>query len=231
MRRTARAMSVAVLAGAALVIPGPAAFADPGAGESPGAVRPEAPATVPGPVTVPGSCDGTGAGAVPQDGCASGDARQTPAPQQGLGQTQQQTQEPGDGGTQGDAQGQWDQQQGQGEGDGLWQEQGQGEGQDQWQSQTPGQDQNQNQNQGRGQGQEQGCEEGGSCEDGGADGCRASGGDDDCTPAHVEHGVEAGQGGTFEDSVPALVAGGVLIAAAGAGAGYRILGRRRAAGG
>ncbi|MBJ6641149.1 hypothetical protein H4K36_30755 [Streptomyces sp. DHE7-1] len=47
----------------------------------------------------------------------------------------------------------------------------------------------------------------------------------------MEHGVEAGQGGAFEGSVPALVAGGVLIAAACAGAGYRILGRRRAAGG
>ncbi|MBJ6641148.1 hypothetical protein H4K36_30750 [Streptomyces sp. DHE7-1] len=35
MRRTARALSVAVLAGAALVIPGHAAFADPGAGRAP----------------------------------------------------------------------------------------------------------------------------------------------------------------------------------------------------
>ncbi|MFJ6843605.1 hypothetical protein ACIQRE_13125 [Streptomyces griseoluteus] len=49
-------------------------------------------------------------------------------------------------------------------------------------------------------------------------------------PPTVEHGVQAGAGGTFSDSVPALAAGGALIAAAAAGAGYRLYGRRRSAG-
>ncbi|MGW5335939.1 hypothetical protein [Streptomyces bauhiniae] len=49
-------------------------------------------------------------------------------------------------------------------------------------------------------------------------------------PPTVEHGVQAGAGGTFSDSVPALAAGGALIAAAVAGAGYRLYGRRRPAG-
>ncbi|MFJ4001980.1 hypothetical protein ACIPWL_00705 [Streptomyces sp. NPDC090023] len=49
-------------------------------------------------------------------------------------------------------------------------------------------------------------------------------------PPTVEHGVQAGAGGTYTDSVPALAAGGALIAAAAAGAGYRLLGRRRPAG-
>ncbi|MGV9790668.1 hypothetical protein [Streptomyces sp. NPDC003435] len=49
-------------------------------------------------------------------------------------------------------------------------------------------------------------------------------------PPTVEHGVQAGAGGTFTDSVPALAAGGALIAAAAAGAGYRMFGRRRPAG-
>lgn len=49
-------------------------------------------------------------------------------------------------------------------------------------------------------------------------------------PPTVEHGVQAGAGGTFSDSVPALAAGGALIAASAAGAGYRLYGRRRPAG-
>ncbi|MEW1640697.1 MULTISPECIES: hypothetical protein [unclassified Streptomyces] len=47
-------------------------------------------------------------------------------------------------------------------------------------------------------------------------------------PAAVQRGVRAGEGGAFTDSVPALVAGGVLIAAACAGAVYRL--RRRTPG-
>ncbi|MDT9695428.1 hypothetical protein [Streptomyces sp. P17] len=43
-----------------------------------------------------------------------------------------------------------------------------------------------------------------------------------CPPAVVQKGVRAGEGGTFTDSVPALVAGGVLIAGALGGAGYRL---------
>lgn len=44
----------------------------------------------------------------------------------------------------------------------------------------------------------------------------------DCDGAAVDHGVQAGDGGTFTDSVPALVAGGVLIAGAAGGAVYRL---------
>ncbi|MDW4905437.1 hypothetical protein RB628_08770 [Streptomyces sp. ADMS] len=46
------------------------------------------------------------------------------------------------------------------------------------------------------------------------------------TPAPVQRGVQAGQGGAFTDSVPALVAGGVLIAGAAGAAVHRL--RRRA---
>ncbi|MGX9884992.1 hypothetical protein [Streptomyces sp. NPDC002276] len=52
---------------------------------------------------------------------------------------------------------------------------------------------------------------------------------DSCAGAAViERGVRAGEGGTFTDSVPALVAGGVLIAGAFGGAVYRL--RRRTPG-
>ncbi|MCX4766201.1 hypothetical protein OG562_35540 [Streptomyces sp. NBC_01275] len=46
-----------------------------------------------------------------------------------------------------------------------------------------------------------------------------------CAPATVEHGVRAGEGGAFTGSVPALVAGGLLIAGAVAAAVHRL--RRR----
>lgn len=49
--------------------------------------------------------------------------------------------------------------------------------------------------------------------------------DDSCAGAAVEHGVRAGTGGAFTDSVPALVAGGLLIAGALAAAVHRL--RRR----
>ncbi|KUM78293.1 hypothetical protein [Streptomyces curacoi] len=49
--------------------------------------------------------------------------------------------------------------------------------------------------------------------------------DDACGHTQVPHGVRAGAGGTFTDSVPALVAGGLLIAGALGGAVYRL--RRR----
>ncbi|MEU2927018.1 hypothetical protein ABZ636_18505 [Streptomyces sp. NPDC007251] len=53
--------------------------------------------------------------------------------------------------------------------------------------------------------------------------------DGDAEPPTVQHGVEAGTGGSFTDSVPALAAGATLIAAACGGAGYRLYGRWRAA--
>ncbi|CAL9396591.1 hypothetical protein [Streptomyces sp. enrichment culture] len=43
-----------------------------------------------------------------------------------------------------------------------------------------------------------------------------------CGGASAEHGVRAGAGGTFGDSVPALVAGGVLIAGAAGAAAHRL---------
>lgn len=45
---------------------------------------------------------------------------------------------------------------------------------------------------------------------------------EDCRRADTQHGVQAGAGGTFTDSVPALVAGGVLITGALGGAAYRL---------
>ncbi|MFE9022540.1 hypothetical protein ACFYNL_28810 [Streptomyces sp. NPDC007808] len=49
---------------------------------------------------------------------------------------------------------------------------------------------------------------------------------EDCADSAVEHGVRAGGGGAFTDSVPALVAGGLLIAAALGGAAHRLYRRR-----
>ncbi|MGP4011255.1 hypothetical protein [Streptomyces sp. 4N124] len=46
--------------------------------------------------------------------------------------------------------------------------------------------------------------------------------DTSCGGAVIEHGVHAGDGGAFNDSVPALVAGGVLIVGAFGGAVYRL---------
>ncbi|WP_328437623.1 hypothetical protein [Streptomyces sp. NBC_00444] len=46
--------------------------------------------------------------------------------------------------------------------------------------------------------------------------------DTSCGGAVIEHGVHAGDGGAFNDSVPALVAGGVLIVGAFGGAAYRL---------
>ncbi|WP_327319056.1 hypothetical protein [Streptomyces sp. NBC_01235] len=50
-----------------------------------------------------------------------------------------------------------------------------------------------------------------------------------CAPATVEHGVQAGAGGAFTDSVPALAAGGLLIACALGAAVHRLC-RRHPAG-
>ena len=43
----------------------------------------------------------------------------------------------------------------------------------------------------------------------------------------MDHGVQAGEGGTFAPSLPALVTGGVLIAAAFGAAGHRLWRRGR----
>jgi hypothetical protein len=49
-----------------------------------------------------------------------------------------------------------------------------------------------------------------------------------CTQSATQHGVEAGAGGTFTASGPALIGGGTLIAAALAGAAHRMWRRREA---
>ncbi|MFI1068362.1 hypothetical protein [Streptomyces puniciscabiei] len=72
------------------------------------------------------------------------------------------------------------------------------------------------------------CRAGHDCGD--RDGRRGPG-TDGCDPPTVQHGVEAGAGGSFSDSVPALAAGAAFIAAACGGAGYRLYGRCRPAGG
>ncbi|WP_019071345.1 hypothetical protein [Streptomyces hokutonensis] len=63
---------------------------------------------------------------------------------------------------------------------------------------------------------------------GGQPPCQEPRGDSCAGAAVIERGVRAGEGGTFTDSVPALVAGGVLIAGACGGAVYRL--RRRTPG-
>ncbi|MFF5367548.1 hypothetical protein [Streptomyces sp. NPDC013187] len=47
----------------------------------------------------------------------------------------------------------------------------------------------------------------------------------ECAPAAVQRGVRAGDGGAFTDSVPALVAGGALIAGAFGAAAHRLRNR------
>ncbi|MYS44975.1 hypothetical protein GTY23_27865, partial [Streptomyces sp. SID5998] len=44
----------------------------------------------------------------------------------------------------------------------------------------------------------------------------------------AQHGVQAGTGGSFTASLPALIGGGALIAAALCGAAHRVWRRRRA---
>ncbi|MFG2353101.1 hypothetical protein [Streptomyces sp. NPDC048521] len=75
------------------------------------------------------------------------------------------------------------------------------------------------------------CEEshGGACPDGRT--CREPQGTGGCGQASVQRGVEAGAGGIFDDSLPALAAGGVFMAAGCGAAAYRVYGRRRSAGG
>ncbi|MFE1880549.1 hypothetical protein [Streptomyces diastatochromogenes] len=271
MRRTARALSVAVLAGAALVIAGPAASADPTPGASPGIVEPDATPSV----SVP--CDAL-TGLVPDTTDAAPPASLDGSAQCDEGQGQGQGRGLGQGETPGLVPGEREES-GVGQETGQWQEPGEaqettGSGQGQEQGREQGQGQGQGREQGQGQGQGQGqrpdqgrecqggtrtcsdgsaqCREPGQCHGDEGDGqkcaaarsctddhqCEGSHGDShgdshgaaddgDCGRATGGHGVEAGAGGSFSDSVPALVAGSVLIATACAGAGYRLCGRRR----
>jgi hypothetical protein len=55
-------------------------------------------------------------------------------------------------------------------------------------------------------------------------------GERDCADAASQHGVQAGEGGSFTGSLPALIGGGALIATAFCGAAHRMWRRRRADG-
>ncbi|MGW7407779.1 hypothetical protein ACWGI9_29375 [Streptomyces sp. NPDC054833] len=70
---------------------------------------------------------------------------------------------------------------------------------------------------------------GASCSDGGRT-CSAPRDDSTCGPAVVQHGVDAGEGGAFTGSVPALVVGGLLIAGALGAAVHRLVWHREQAG-
>ncbi|WP_406442922.1 hypothetical protein [Streptomyces sp. NBC_00631] len=67
-----------------------------------------------------------------------------------------------------------------------------------------------------------------SCDGGDGRECQGTRGGDGglCAAAGVQHGVAAGDGGAYSTSVPALVAGGMLIVAACCGAAYRLWGGR-----
>jgi hypothetical protein len=282
MRRTARALSVAVLAGAALVVPGPAAYADPAAEASPRPVQPGGPASAPAACDIPtgpapqaheatpqalegrtmslrrepGAASVPGPASIPTSAPTthSGDADCPLAPD-GQGKSRSPDSVSGDaeagGRTEGDdnsggtgeddggscAQGQrCTEGQGDGQDQGLLQDndEDEGEGEDQGQGpdrgQEQGQGQGQEQGEGEGEGQHQGqgreCGSGRTCTDDQACADSHSG---DCAPASVQQGVDAGAGGSFNDSVPALVIGGALIATACGGAVYRLYGRRRSA--
>ncbi|WP_336115553.1 hypothetical protein [Streptomyces sp. PTD9-10] len=249
MHRTVRALSVAVLAGAALVIAGPTVSAAPADGASPGTVRPGAGPTA----SVP--CEAL-TGLVPDipddtppafaDGTAQCDEGQGKGQGQGQGQGETPGLAPGQRDESGAGQGER-QDSGAGQETGQWQEPGAGQ-------ETTGQGREQGQGQGQGQRPGQGQEQGRECEDShgsacsGEHGCRdedggngngydgdnggngyngGKGDDGDCGRATEQGGVAAGTGGSFDDSVPALVAGGVLIAASCGGAVYRLSGRRR----
>ncbi|MGW0766983.1 hypothetical protein [Streptomyces sp. NPDC002676] len=190
MRSTARALSAAVVAGAALTLAGPAAQAAP------------APAPAPAPVIASGSgsasCgDVTGAIPDPLDATSQGLTG-------GTGNTVRLSRIPGSGGS----------------ADGACPD-------------APGTPENPS----NGTKTAPRTEDGTPCAapqqcggDGGNGGNGGTGGDGRQPPPGVEHGVEAGGGGSFNDSVPALVAGGALIAAACAGAVHRVYGSRRSAG-
>ncbi|MFG2603040.1 hypothetical protein ACGFT2_05695 [Streptomyces sp. NPDC048514] len=270
MRRTARALSVALVAGAALALAGPAASADPAADTGPASAPPGRSASAPPGRSAPVSaaCD---AGTAPDAERTAGGA--CPAATGGPGTPWSTTYDVTGGGDGGDVWGDGagdqcrgaetcqDGRDGQGGKGGVEGQDGQGgkggvEGQDgQGGDDGPGcrgeacpdgspcKEKGPCADTGRectgatGTGAEAGscaadggwCEEsrGAPCPDGQA--CRGSHASDGCAQASGQGGVDAGTGGSFNDSVPALVAGGLFIAAACGGAAYRIHGRRRSA--
>jgi hypothetical protein len=144
-----------------------------------------------------------GDGRSQQSGRQQGDGQsQQPVRQQGDGQSQQPVRQQGDGRSQQSGKQQWDgrsQQSGKQQGDGRSQQSGRQQGDSQ--SQQPGKQQFDGRSQQQGEWQKH---------------------NEAQPPVGAQHAVNAGEGGAFTDSVPALVAGGVLIAGAFGAAVHRV---------
>ncbi|KOG43093.1 hypothetical protein [Streptomyces resistomycificus] len=224
MRRSARALSVAVLAGAALGIAGPAALAEPAAEVSPSSAVPG------GSVTVSVSCDPTG-GAAPATMDAASEAFEAGTVRLRLvSGNEDEIVGPAYSGTA--RIGPADTLEGEVEGvgsDSAWTVDGTcpaapgGQGK-QWSATftvaRAG-------TQPCAESHTESCASAHPCTESHAGTCPstrpcAEPHADSCGGAVVPRGVQAGEGGSFTDSVPALVAGGVLIAGACAGAVYRL---------
>ncbi|MEV7888871.1 hypothetical protein ACWD3I_16865 [Streptomyces sp. NPDC002817] len=199
MRRTARALSVAVLAGVAVGVAVPVAFADPAAEVSPSTVQPG------GSVTVSVTCDSTGGTAPATIEATSQAFDEETVPLQLVAGNDAAVSGPAYRGTARIASAQ-DLEVGSDVGkDSAWTVDGTcpvapgGQGK-QWSATL-------------------------TVTHGGASHACTEPRTETCPATTVQRGVRAGQGGAFTDSVPALVAGGLLIAGALGGAVYRV--RRR----
>ncbi|MFD3836503.1 hypothetical protein ACFWWC_09620 [Streptomyces sp. NPDC058642] len=201
MRRTARALSVAVVAGVAVGVAVPAAFADPAAEIGPSTVQPGAS------VTVSVTCDSTGGTApatleatsqafdeetVPLQLVAGNDAAVSGPAYRGTARiaSAQDLEAGSEAGS--DAAGE----------DSAWTVDGTCPA-------APG-----------GQGKQWSATL--TVTHGGASHACTEPRPESCTATTVQRGVQAGQGGAFTDSVPALVTGALLIAGALGGAVYRV---------
>ncbi|PWI14303.1 hypothetical protein DI272_09140 [Streptomyces sp. Act143] len=193
MRRTVRALSVAVLAGAALGGAVPVAHADPAAEVGPAAVEPG------GSVTVSVSCDPVGAGAPADIEATSAAFDEETVLLQRVPGNDDAVAGPAYRGTARIAA------TGDFEGDSAWTVDGTCPGA----AGAQGKAWSATFDVVRGGGGRHGCTEPR------AEPCSR-------TSAPVQRGVHAGAGGSFTDSVPALVAGGALIAGALGGAVYRV---------
>ncbi|MFF7450428.1 MULTISPECIES: hypothetical protein [unclassified Streptomyces] len=229
MRRTARALSVAVLAGLALGVAVPVAFADPAAEVSPGSARPG------GSVTVSVFCDPDGSAAPPSIEATSQAFDEVAVPLQLVPGNEDDVAGPAYRGTARIASAEDLEAGPEGVGpDSAWTVDGTcpgaagGEGK-QWSATftvTHG-------------GAVPSCAEprpedcsgaGHTCTEPGTEHCPGSDAGHTCTDpatqhcsaAPVQRGVRAGAGGAFTDSVPALVTGGLLIAGALGAAAYRV---------
>lgn len=197
MRRTARALSVAVLAGVAVGVAVPVAFADPAAEVSPSTVQPGASVTVSvscastggtAPATIEATSQAFEEGAVQLQLVAGNDAAVSGPAYRGTARmASAQDLEAG-----ADAVGE----------DSAWTVDGTCPA-------APG-----------GQGKQWSATL--TVTHGGASHTCTEPRTETCSATTVQRGVQAGQGGAFTDSVPALVAGGLLIAGALGGAVYRV---------